>query len=177
MRDQIQISLRIAAAFFLFWSLALVSDPVATHQMISTGPLDAVTHAMLSGLFLGFAILLLLSSSEPRDDITGGMAIMMIIMGAISAFSMAGSHAMPTNIYTVLSLIFVLGMGVYLILGQMQEMFADGAGSRPVARKAPKKKPVGKSKKKAAKKKPARKKVVKKAAKKAKKKASKKKRR
>lgn len=165
MRDQIQISLRITAVFFLLWSLAMASEPLATHNLISVGPFDTVTHAMLAGSFLGFAVLLLLSSSEPRDDITGGMAVMMIIFGTVGAFSMAGSKTMPANIYTVVSIIFVLGIGASLIAGQMQEVFSSGAGSkRPAARKA-------------AKKKPARKKVAKKVAKKAKKKAAKKKRR
>lgn len=167
MREQIQISLRIAAAFFLVWALAMASDPMASHKLISTGPLDSVTHALLSGMFLGFAILLLLGSGDPRDDFTGAMAIMMIILGTVSAFSMAGSHDMPANIYTVLSLIFVLAMGAYLLVGQMQELFASGAGgSRPRARPAAKKKPAKKAKKKAVKKKAAKKKAKKKAAKK-----------
>jgi lysylphosphatidylglycerol synthetase-like protein (DUF2156 family) len=167
MREQIQISLRIAAAFFLLWALAMASDPIASHKLISTGPLDVVTQNLLSGAFLGFAILLLLGSNEPRDDFTGAMATMMLILGAVSAFSMAGSHDMPTNAYTVISLIFVLGMGAYLLVGQLQEMFAPGAGggsTRPAAKKKPAKKAAKKAKKKAAKKK-------------AKKKATKKKRR
>lgn len=151
MREQIQISLRIAAAFFLVWALALASDPMATHNLISTGPYDAVTHAMLSGSFLGFAVMLLLSASDPRDDITGAMAVMMIILAVISALSMAGSHAMPANFYTVVSLIFTTGMGAYLLVGQLQELFASNGGAkRPKARKAPaKKKPAKKAKKQA----------------------------
>lgn len=162
MRDQVQTGLRIAAAFFLLWALALVSDPLATHKLISVGPLDPVTLNMLAGSFLGFAILLLLAANEPQKDIIGGMAAMMLIVGVISTFSMAGSHAMPTNIFTVLSTIFALGMGAYLIADQMQEMFASGTGGR--ARPKAKKKPAKKAKKKVAKKK-------------AKKKATKKKRR
>lgn len=163
MREQIQISLRIAAVFFLLWALAMGSDPIASHKLFSTGPLDATTHNMLTGMFLGFAILLLLGSNDPRDDFTGAMATMMLILGIVGGFSMAGSHDMPTNIYTVLSLIFVLGMGAYLLVGQMQEMFASGAGSGSTrARPAAKKKPAKKAKKKVAKKK-----VVKKAKKKA----------
>lgn len=165
MREQIQISLRIAAVFFLLWALAMGSDPIASHKLFSTGPLDATTHNLLTGMFLGFAILLLLGSSEPRDDFTGAMATMMLILGTVGGFSMAGSHDMPTNIYTVLSLIFILGMGAYLLVGQMQEMFASGAGGSR-ARPAAKKKPAKKAKKKAAKKKVAKKKAKKKAAKK-----------
>ncbi len=169
MREQIQISLRIAAVFFLVWALAMASDPIASHKLFSTGPLDVVTHNLLSGAFLGFAILLLLGSNDPRDDFTGAMATMMIIMGTVSGFSMAGSHDMPANVYTVLSLIFVLGMGAYLLVGQMQEMFASEAGSSSArARPAAVKKPAKKAKKKAAKKK---------VTKKAKKKAAKKRRR
>ena len=165
MREQIQISLRISAVFFLLWSLALAADPLAIHKLISVGPLDPVTQAMLSGSFLGFAILLLISSNDPRDDFTGGMAMIMIILAAVSAFSMVGSQTMPANIYTVLSIVILLGLGIYLIAGQMQEMFSGGAGSkRAVARTA-------------AKKKPAKRKAAKTVAKKTKKKATKKKRR
>jgi len=165
MREQIQISLRIAAAFFLLWSLALISDPVSTHKLISTGPLDAVTHGMLAGSFLGFAILLLLGSDDPRDDFTGALASMMLILGAVSAFSMAGNQDMPTNVYTVTSLIFTLGIGAYLLVGQMQELFAGG-GSRTKARPAARKKPAPKAKKKPAAKKAVKKKVARKKAKK-----------
>lgn len=170
MREQIQISLRIAAAFFLLWSLALASDPMVSHKLISTGPLDTVTHAMLSGLFLGFAVLLLLESNDPREDITSAMALIMLILAVVAAVNMAGSRAMPVNGYTVVSLIFVTGMGAYLLVGQMQEMFASGGGTKPSKsrRVAAKKKPAKKAKKKAAKKK---------VAKKAKKKTTKKKRR
>jgi len=165
MREQIQISLRIAAAFFLVWAIAMASDPIASHKLFSTGPLDVVTQGLLSGMFLGFAIMLLLGANDPRDDFTGSMAAMMLILGAVGAFSMAGSHNMPTNIYTVLSLIFVIGMGAYLLVGQMQEMFASGGGAkRPRARPAAKKKPAKKAKKKTAAKK-AKKKAKKKAAK------------
>ena len=167
MREQIQISLRIAAVFFLLWALALASDPMVSHKLISTGPLDTVTHAMLAGLFLGLAILLLLESNDPRDDITGAMALIMLILAVVAAVSMAGSRAMPANVYTVASLVFVTGMGAYLLIGQMQEMFASGGGvKRAKPRRAPtKRKPAKKAKKKAAKKK-----VTKKAKKKAKKK-------
>ncbi len=165
MREQIQISLRITAVFFLLWSLAMASDPLAAHKLISIGPLDTVTHAMLAGSFMGFAVLLLLGSNDPRDDFTGGIAVMMIILGAVSVFSMVGSRTMPANIYTVLSIIFVLGVGTYLIFGQMQEVFSGGAGSKRPAKRS------------AVKKKPARKKTAKKVAKKAKKKTIKKKRR
>ena len=165
MRELIQIGLRVSAIFFLSWSLALVSDPLAVHKLISTGPFDPVTQTMLSGSFLGFAILLLISSNDPRDDFTGGMASMMLIVGVVSAFNMAGSHAMPANIYTVLSTLFIFGMGVYLIAGQMQEVFAIGAGK-------------GRSRSRSARQKKAKKKAIKKkAGEKAKKTAAKKRRR
>jgi len=168
MREQIQISLRITAAFFLLWALALASDPMASHSLISAGPFDAATHTMLTGSFLGFAILVLLGSSDPRDDFAGGVATMMIILGTMSAFIMGkGSHSMPVNIYTVVSLIFTLGMGAYLLVGQMQELFASNGGAkRPKARKAPAKKKPAQKAKKQAKKKTAKKKAKKKATKK-----------
>ena len=150
MREPIQTGLRISVIFFLSWSLALISDPLAVHKLISTGPYDPVTQTMLSGSFLGFAILLLISSNDPRDDFTGGMAFMMLIVGVVSAFNMAGSRAMPANIYTVLSVLFILGMGAYLIAGQMQAVFASGTGlglrSRPAGKKKVKKKAVKKKK-------------------------------
>ncbi|MFV1996896.1 MAG: hypothetical protein ACC641_02685 [Acidiferrobacterales bacterium] len=164
MREQIQISLKVAAAFFLLWSLALISDPISTHKLISTGPLDNVTHGMLAGSFLGFAILLLLGSDDPRDDFTGALATMMLILGAVSAFSMAGNHDMPTNVYTVTSLIFTIGVGAFLLVGQMQELYS-GSGSGK-ARPAAKKKPAPKAKKKPARKKAVKKKVTRKKAKK-----------
>lgn len=164
MRDQIQTGLRFSAVFFLLWALVMAADPLAAHNLFSTGPYDPVTHAMLGASFLGFAILLLIGSNDPRDDMTGGMAAMMITVGVVGSFSMAAG-AMASNAVTVLSLIFVLGVGTYLISGQLQAVFASGTSSRSKARP--------KAKKKAAKKK-ATKKVAKK---KAKKKATKKKRR
>lgn len=164
MREPIQIGLRVSAVFFLLWALGMAGDPLAVHELFSVGPYDPVTHAMLAGSFLGFAILLLIGSSEPRDDITGGMAAMMITFGVVGSFNMA-ANAMASNVLTVLSLIFVLGMGIYLIAGQLQTAFSSTTGSgRSKAHPKAKKKPAKKAKKKAA-------------AKKAKKKAVKKKRR
>ncbi len=161
MREPIQTGLRVSAVFFLLWALGMAGDPLAVHKLFSVGPYDPVTHALLGGAFLGFAIMLLIGSSEPRDDITGGMAVMMITFGVVGSFNMA-ANAMASNVVTVLSLIFVLGMGIYLIGGQLQTAFSGiTGGGRAKARPKAKKKPAKKAKKKVAKKK-AKKKATKK---------------
>jgi hypothetical protein len=164
MRAQIQIALRLGAAFFLLVALALLADPEGTHKVFSTGAFDATTYYILTAAILSISIIMVVMAQNPEADVVGAVAASLILIAVVVGHQMLIAHTVPKSFPTVITLIVIMGLGMFLLLARTQESGASApATTRPAAKKAPAKK----AKKKAAKKK---------AAKKAKKKAAKKRR-
>ena len=168
MRAQIQIALRLGAAFFLLIALALLADPTGVHKAMSTGSFDSTTYFILAAATISFSIIMIVMAQKPESDLVGAVASGLIIVAVATGHQMLIVHAMPKSFGTIITLIVILGLGIFLLLARTQESEASAASaSRPAVKKAPAKKAVKKA--------PART-TKKKATKKSKKKATKKRR-
>lgn len=113
---QLQLTLLIAAAVYMGWGLALLIAPTVAHDLISTGPYDAVSTAMFGTALLGFMVTFLIAARDPVKEIVRAAAAAMALIGLVAAFLVFGAKAMPLNFVTFSSVAVDLACAGILFL-------------------------------------------------------------
>jgi peptidoglycan/LPS O-acetylase OafA/YrhL len=116
MESQIRFTLLIAAALYMGWGLALILAPVASHNLISVGPYDPVTTAMLGATLIGMMVMFVIAAYDPEREVVRASAAGLAIVGFTAAYLAFIAKAMPITPITVISLLVDLCAGIVLFL-------------------------------------------------------------
>lgn len=116
MESQIRFTLLIAAALYLGWGLSLMLAPEGSHRLVSNGPYDLVTTAMLGAAMVGMMIMFLIAAYDPEREIVRASAAGLLVVGLTAAFLVFIAKAMPLSPVTVISMLVDLGASGVLFL-------------------------------------------------------------
>lgn len=136
MKSQAKPALLIAMFIYLAWGLGLLFAPVATHKLLAAKPLGATVATTLWVALLAFAGLFLIAANKLSRELVRAAVAGLAVLGVAMLYLIFLGRNMPQNAFTVVTLIFTIGLAVDLFLAM-----------RPRARRlAPRGKPKGKKK-------------------------------
>ena len=118
MKTRIQATLLIAAALYMGWGVGLLLAPGMSQSMISVGPPDSSTTAMLGAALLGLMVTFLFAAYDPEKEIVRDSATGMAFVGFTAAYLMFSTKSMPLSAATFISLVIDLGAAGLLFLSE-----------------------------------------------------------
>jgi hypothetical protein len=118
MKTQIQFTLLVAAVLYMGWGLTLLMAPMAAHKLISIGPNDPVTTAMLGASLIAFTVTFLIAARDPVKEIVRAASAAMLLIGFTAAFFIFINKSMPLSFVTVATLAIDLAAGGVLFLAE-----------------------------------------------------------
>ena len=101
MKTQIQVTLLIVAALYMGWGLTLILAPGKSHALLSLGPYDSVTTAMLGAALLGLMATFVIAAYDPEKEIVRASAVGLAFVGFTAAYLVFITKSMPLSVYTV----------------------------------------------------------------------------
>lgn len=116
MESQIRFTLLVAAALHMGWGLALVLAPAASHNLISNGPYDPVTTAMLGATLIAVMVMLAIAAYDPEREIVRASAAALAVVGFTAAYLIFIAKEMPLAPITLVSLVVDLAAAGVLFL-------------------------------------------------------------
>ena len=116
MESQIRFTLLVAAALYMGWGLSLMLAPGVSHNLVSHGPYDPATTAMLGAAMIGMMIMFVIAAYDPEREIVRASAAGLAIVGITAAYLVFIAKAMPLSPVTVISLLVDLGASGILFL-------------------------------------------------------------
>lgn len=121
MKAQVQVALVLAAVLYLLWGLGMLVAPDRTHALLTTGPYDVATTALLGASLIGFAALFLMAAREPVRPLVRACAVALLFLGVTAGYQMFFSRSIHQAPAVATSLILDLGLAFFLMVA-----LADG---------------------------------------------------
>lgn len=118
MESIIRFTLLVSAALYMGWGLTLILAPDMGHSLISHGPYDPVTTAMLGAAMIGMMTMFVIAAYDPEREIVRAAATGLAVVGFTAAYLIFISKGMPLRPTTVFSLLVDLGSAVILFLSE-----------------------------------------------------------
>ncbi|OGI43439.1 MAG: hypothetical protein A2V92_00875 [Candidatus Muproteobacteria bacterium RBG_16_65_31] len=116
MKSQAKPALLIAMFIYLAWGLGLLFAPVATHKLLAAKPLGATVATTLGVALLAFAGLFLIAANKLSREFIQAAVAGLAVLGVAMLYLIFLGRNMPQNPYTVVTLIFTIGLAVDLFL-------------------------------------------------------------
>lgn len=155
MRVQIQAGLIAATLLMVLWGIGLLISGQTVHSALSTGDYDPASTMLLAMAFLGFGLMSLIVSQQPRADMVKAIAVILLGFVLVIGYQMLISGGLLQNGLVFISLALSLALAVFLYVAQSVDSAQDmpqtvvpvrttapatkASTSRPVAKKAAKK--------------------------------------
>lgn len=130
MKAQVQVALALAAVLYLAWGLVMWMAPERAHMLVTAGPYDVATTAMLGAALLGFAALFVIAARDPVRPLVQACAVALFLLGVTVGYQMfflRSIHQVPA---TATSLIVNLGLAFYLMVSLVEGVTSGSHNGR-----------------------------------------------